>query len=84
MLFIDNVHKDLIEVRDKESHVLLGWMQRQTNEPFIKLAFKKDIVEDILFERASIHYPNQTQFIHYTVCREDWNKIIEELNKGRF
>ncbi len=88
MFFIDNQNKDLTEVRDKDTGILLGWMPiRAALEPYINFAVPPSLPRRVMSGNSAIDYSNVrfdydplyfgTNVVRsYKVSREEWEKLV--------
>jgi len=93
MFFIDNQNKDLTEVRDKDTGILLGWMPiRAASDPYIDYAMPVSLPRSVMATagKSAIDYSKirfdydplyfGTKVIRsYKVSREEWEKLVRNL-----
>jgi hypothetical protein len=92
MFFIDNQNKDLTEVRDKDTGVLLGWIPvTRLSEPYIDCAAPATLPRKIKsmvgvsaleyakvrLDYAPLHF-GMNLVRCYEVAREDWKALVRE------
>jgi hypothetical protein len=90
MFFIDNQNKDLTEVRDKDTGILLGWMPTRVSlEPYINFAVPPSLPRSVMATagKSAIDY-SKVRFDYdplyfgtnvvrsYKVSREEWEKLV--------
>ncbi len=76
MFFIDNQNKDLTEVRDKDTGILLGWMPiRAALEPYINFAVPPSLPRRVMSGNSAIDYSN---------VRFDWANSLALAHNAPF
>lgn len=94
-MIIDNPHKDLTEIRDKNTGILLGFTSIEPTEPFIKRPLRitckpisklpaEIVVENmgyITLEHLTHNVSSSVRLKQWKCSRVDWVRFLESEGK---